>query len=240
MYIYVCVLINLQGAKQEIFFRHIINNNRWVFIIHLKLEKAMGINLLKVSMITALGIFVASTEASAVNKKSDKKSTPSTSSAPKTTTTTKKVVVSPSKVVYKKPTPTVQAVRTIPKTTVVVKNKGLDYHYSNGSYYRYSGGRYIVVPAPKGARVKTLPIGYTLLKLLDRTYYYYQGAYYLQSGSSYQVVDAPQDIIVPTLPEESDLITMEGKDYYVYDGCIYSIVLTPDGKAFKMVGQLDI
>lgn len=197
----------------------------------------MRTNILKTLLIAIVGIFLSLTEISASNKKDTKKpSIPSKNNAP----TPSKRIVPLSKIVYKKPTPTVKAVRTIPKGSVIIKIKGVDYHYSNGLYYRYSGGRYILVPAPRGAKVRALPLGFTILELMGRTYYYSQGAYYIQSSGGYQVVDAPQEVVVPTLPEDAEQITIEGKDYYIYDGCIYSIVITPDGKAFKKTGELDM
>ncbi len=74
---------------------------------------------------------------------------------------------------------------------------------------------------------------------LTVSYYYYEGIYYEKSGAEYVVVDAPQDVLVAHLPEDADEITVDGKRYFVYDNIVYSIVTTPDGKRFKVVGDLN-
>lgn len=192
-------------------------------------------DLFKISMIAALGIFVATDGASASNKKTSPQQ--SSNKKNKIVTPVKKVV-QPSKVVYKEPTPALKVVRTIPSTALVLNYKGLSLHLSNGLYYRREADKYISVSAPIGLKIQTLPVGYSLVHVLGKPYYYYQGTYYVQSKSEYEVVEAPADVIVATLPEEAEQITIEGKDYYIYNGNIYSIVITPDGKAFKMSGSL--
>ncbi|MFR9603304.1 MAG: DUF6515 family protein [Rikenellaceae bacterium] len=195
--------------------------------------------MFKISMIALLGVFVAMGSATAAPKDSkDNKS--SKSNSKKTVVVKKPVTVSPSKVVYKSPTPAVKAVRTLPPNTKVVKNKGFEIHIANGFFYRLISGKYVSVKAPVGLRVKTLPLGYALVSILDRAYYYYQGTYYVQANNEYEVVGAPEEIIVPSLPAEAEQITIEGKDYYIYDGMIYSVVLTPDGKAFQVTGELSM
>lgn len=159
----------------------------------------------------------------------------STSTSSKKTTTTK--VVTPSAVTYSK-TPVVQSIRSIPSTATVVKKSGISYYFYNGRYYRKESNSYIVVTAPKGVKVTTLPVGYVTLSLLSKTYYYFEGTYYTKKSNQYEVVEAPEDIVVYTLPAEADLVVIDGSEYYIYDGCIYSIVVTPEGKAFKMTGYL--
>ena len=149
------------------------------------------------------------------------------------------VVRTSSGVVYKRTTPYVRAVRTIPRTAVVVKRNGLSYHYYNGLYYRYYGGKYVVVTAPLGVRVKVLPVGYRRIVVLGRPYFYYQGTYYIKVGSSYKVVEAPNDIMVYELPEEAEQVVIDEKTYYEYNNKLYKIVITPEGKAFKVVGDLE-
>ncbi len=147
-------------------------------------------------------------------------------------------IVKPSSVKYKN-TPTVKVVRTLPASHIVVKKGGISYYVSAGRYYRHDAGRYIAVAPPIGLRVSVLPVGYVALAGLATALYYYDGVYYQQSGSSYEVVEAPNEVTVSTLPIEADQVIIDGKDYYVYGGKIYSIVLTPDGKAFKVVGNLE-
>ncbi|WP_196892037.1 DUF6515 family protein [Aureivirga marina] len=155
--------------------------------------------------------------------------------------TPKKTVVRTNKgrtVVYRKPTPNVRVVRTLPESTVIIKRNGHRYHYHSGIYYRNINGRYVVVSAPKGIRVKTLPVGYHRIIVLGKPYFYYQGTYYIQSGKEYKVVDAPKEAVIFELPEEAEQVSIDGKNYYEYDGKLYKVVTTPEGKGFKVVGDL--
>ncbi len=197
----------------------------------------MRSDLLKISMVTALGVLVATSDATAASR-DNRDSKTSKSNSKKVVVAKKPTSISSSKVVYKNPTPTIKVARKLPPNTKVVKNKGVEIHISNGLFYRLISGKYVSVKAPTGLRLKTLPLGYSLVSILDRAYYYYQGTYYVQANNEYEVVSAPEDIIVPTLPQEAEQITIEGKDYYIYDGLIYSVVLTPDGKAFHVTGEL--
>ncbi|WP_196889188.1 DUF6515 family protein [Aureivirga sp. CE67] len=142
------------------------------------------------------------------------------------------------KVVYRKPTPKVRVVRTLPNSTVVIKKNGHRYHYHSGVYYRHINGKYVVVSAPYGIRVKTLPVGYKTVVVLGKPYYYYQGTYYVKKNKEYKVVEAPEDVVVYELPEEAEQVTIDGKNYYEYNGKLYKVVTKPEGKAFKVVGYL--
>lgn len=204
------------------------------------------IKLLLLVVTVALTSNVNIAEAKTIEKnKSSKKTTTVvkksvTTPNKKVTTPAKKVVVHNTNVTYKKKTPYIKAVRVLPHSAVTIKRNGINFYFDNGYYYRRDADRYVMTPAPAGLRIKTLPIGHTILKLMNRAYYYYQGTYYIKSGLEYEVVDAPQDIIVYTLPAEAELIVIEGEKYYVYNGIIYSIVLTPEGKAFKMSGEIEM
>ncbi len=199
----------------------------------------MKLNLIKSAMIAAAGVFIVNGEANAnVIAKTPSPKEKQTKTK-KVVTPTKKVVPS-SRVTYKKSSPIIKAVRSVPPKTVVIKHKGLSFYNHNGLFYRKEPNRYVAIPAPIGLRIAALPLGYTLVKLLNQSYYYYQGTYYRQYRNEYEVVAAPQDIIVSALPEEADQITLDGKDYYLYNGDLYAIVITPNGKAFQMVGNLEI
>ncbi len=145
------------------------------------------------------------------------------------------------KVVYHNRRPAVRVVRTLPKTRVVVNYGGVRYYHSRGVYYRYHNGNYIIIAAPIGIRVNVLPIGYRVVVIGARTYYYYEGSYYIkiENTEKYQVVKAPDDAVVKTLPEDVEEVEIDGKKYYQYDQTLYKVVVTPDGKAFKVVGQLE-
>ncbi len=187
-------------------------------------------NVVKIALIAMLMLFVGSGSVIMAKEQKSKRESNSTK---------KRIVVSPSRVVYKKTTPVVKAVRRVPSSAVVVKHNGINIHFHNGLFYRKEPDRYISIVAPIGLRISVLPVGYSLLRLIDRDYYYYEGTYYQEANNGYEVVEAPDDIIVSTLPEEAEQITVDGKEYYLYNGNLYSIVITPDGKAFKMSGQIE-
>ncbi|MFI3322649.1 MAG: DUF6515 family protein [Rikenellaceae bacterium] len=153
---------------------------------------------------------------------------------------TKKVVVPSSKITYSKSKTPIKTVRTLPHGASMIKSYGGNLYHHNGKYYRKDVNRYVTVHPPVGLRVNTLPIGYKVLRFFDRLYYYSEGAYYANIGNQYEVVVPPDDIIVDSLPEETEIITIEGRDYYLYNGLVYSVVVTPDGKAFKLDGELEI
>lgn len=142
------------------------------------------------------------------------------------------------RVVYRRPVPVVRVVRTLPATTVVIKRNGLQYHYYNGLYYRSYNGSYVVVAAPYGVRIKVLPVGYHRIVYLGTPYFYYQGNYYVEVSGSYKTVEAPENIVVSELPEEAEQVDIDGKMYYEYSETLYKVVTTPEGKAFKAVGNL--
>ncbi|NLP58650.1 DUF6515 family protein [Lutibacter sp. B1] len=144
-------------------------------------------------------------------------------------------------VVYHKRVPAARVVKTVPRGAVVVNYSGLKYYYGAGVYYRYYNGNYMVIAAPIGIRVAVLPVGYTTIVVADSSYYYYQGNYYVKvdGTNEYEVVSPPKDITVEFLPEEAQIVEIDGKQYYEYAGTLYKVVITPKGKAFKVVGQLD-
>ncbi len=150
------------------------------------------------------------------------------------------VTIPSSKVVYKKPTPTIKATYSLPKSHTVVKRNGINFYISNGKYYRRDANRYIAVAPPIGLRVSVLPVGFVMLTQFATALYYYDGVYYEKSGSAYQVVEAPDEVIVTSLPEETELVTIDDKTYYIYGGNVYSVVYTPDGKVFKLTGNLEM
>ena len=144
------------------------------------------------------------------------------------------------KVVYTNKKPKVRAVRTLPNARVVTHNNKR-YHYSNGRYYRFVGGRYVVATPPRNLRVRTLPVGFVKVFVGPRSYFYQGGVYYERVGNTeeYEIVDSPQDAIVYTLPEDVEELSIDGEIYFESYGTLYKVVTTPDGKAFKVAGQLE-
>ena len=58
-------------------------------------------------------------------------------------------------------------------------------------------------------------------------------------NNAYKVVEAPDNIIVYELPEETEQVEIDGKTFYEYDSTLYKVVTTPEGKGFKVVGNLE-
>lgn len=142
-------------------------------------------------------------------------------------------------IVYTKPKPTVNALHSAPAKSKVVKKNGVDYHYHNGKYYKMVNNKYIVTPPPVGIHVPSLPVDFARMIIAGVTYYYSAGTYYNQlKTGEYEVVAAPVDAIVYSLPEEADEVTISGERYYVDDSILYQVVITPDGKGFKVVGSI--
>lgn len=170
-------------------------------------------------------------------KSPSKGQSPSPSKSP--SPSVKKFTAKPSQVKYVKRGAPTKSVQKLPPSAVTINRGGVSLHFSGGRYYRRGPGGYVAVAPPIGLRIGVLPVGFVVLNTLAATYYYYDGVYYEKSGNEYEVVKAPDDVVVKTLPEETSQVTIDGKEYYVYDSQIYSVVLTPDGKAFKLTGTLE-
>tara|TARA_R110002020_G_scaffold97708_1_gene233132 strand:+ start:54136 stop:54687 length:552 start_codon:yes stop_codon:yes gene_type:complete len=135
----------------------------------------------------------------------------------------------------------VGAVGTLPRAAVAVSFAGTRYYYGAGLYYRYYGGSYVLVSAPIGIRVGVLPVGYVTVWVNGVPYYYCQGTYYqkLDDKEAYEAVPPPTEALLYTLPEGAKMVEVSGTTYYEFGGSLYKVVLVPDGKAFKVVGNLE-
>ena len=143
------------------------------------------------------------------------------------------------RVVYRRPTTRVVAVRRLPKNTVVIPYNGLRYHYANGHYYRYYGGSYIVVAPHIGLRVRALPIGFMTIYLGPTRYFYFDGIYYSPADNQYRVVEPEIGMIVSVLPVDYEKVAIDGQTYYEYNNVLYKKVNTDNGKAYEVVGIID-
>lgn len=70
----------------------------------------------------------------------------------------------------------------------VVAHRGINFHFSNGIWYKPLGTRYVVCAAPAGIRVRFLPSGYRIVRLNGKRYYRYNGVWYKKTGRFYKVV----------------------------------------------------
>lgn len=145
-----------------------------------------------------------------------------------------------SQVTYANKRPKIRAERSLPNAKPVTYNHQR-LNYQKGKYYRNVRGGYVSVAPPRGLRISVLPIGHIQINIGSHRYYEYQGVYYknVPGRNEYIVVDAPRDAIVYTLPEDAEKVYIDGKKYYESYGILYKVVTTPDGKAFKVVGEIE-
>ena len=145
----------------------------------------------------------------------------------------------PAKQEYRRPVPVIRTARVLPIAAAIIVSNNLKYHYSNGLYYRPYNGVYVIVPAPIGVHITVLPVGYSTMIISGMSYYYFEGNYYQSTNDGYISVKAPKSITIATLPEDAEEIEINGKRFFTYNNILYKVVTTPDGKAFKMVGNLN-
>jgi len=89
--------------------------------------------------------------------------------------------------------PTGAAVSALPHQPVVIQHPGGPYYYTGGVWYRPSGPRYVVVPAPVHVFVPVLPVYYTTVWYGGAPYYYANDTYYQWDAgqNGYEVVPPP-------------------------------------------------
>jgi hypothetical protein len=95
-----------------------------------------------------------------------------------------------------------QSFRSLPKDYRVAIHGGNRYYFSKGTWYRFHGGRYIVVAPPVGLFVPFLPFDYVTIWVNGIPYYYANRVYYMQSAGGYVVVDPPRDVVTQLSPDE--------------------------------------
>lgn len=69
--------------------------------------------------------------------------------------------------------------QNLPKGSVKVVVGGIPYFYFSGTFYKSSGGGYVVVSAPYGAIVKSIPTDYVAFTVELSTFYYVNDTYYV-------------------------------------------------------------
>ena len=130
-----------------------------------------------------------------------------------------------------------QRVPRIPRSTVIVRHRGIPYHYSTGIFYRHKSNGYYVVHAPVGLRVRFLPRNYYRLTFGSRVFFYYYGNYYVQDGPYYETVTPPIGARVDELPNGYNQIVIDGNTYYVVDGVYYKAFIDDNGTVwYEVVG----
>ena len=80
-------------------------------------------------------------------------------------------------------------VTKIHKPKIVVHNK-VNFHFSDGVWYKPQGKRFVVCAAPLGVQIRHLPRGNKVVKLRNgRKVYKYRGIWYKKQGRNFVVVN---------------------------------------------------
>ncbi len=128
---------------------------------------------------------------------------------------------------------------------MIVPYRGIQFHYSNGYYYRPYGSYFRVVAPPIGIHISILPRGYRRIYVRDVPYYYYGGTYYRPGTrpDQYEVVDAPLGASVPELPNGAKVVVINDLKYYELDGTYYKEEIKDNDETWYTVvgkdGKLD-
>lgn len=85
--------------------------------------------------------------------------------------------------------PRIGAVVTTVYQPKLVVHRGVNFHVSNGVWYRFRGGRYVVCSAPVGVTVRHLPRGNKVVRINGRKLYKYRGVWYTKHGRGYKIVN---------------------------------------------------
>lgn len=156
---------------------------------------------------------------------------------------TKVVVVQKSmprkSVVYTTPKKKVLTVRTLPKTTVIINNKGTNYYYDQNTYYRFNGGRYMPVAPTLGLRINVLPIGYRSIVFNNHTYFSHRGIYYIANNNEYEVVAPEIGTTVYELPEDAEKVTIDGQELYEFNDVLYEKIQKDGTRAYEVIGYVN-
>lgn len=79
-------------------------------------------------------------------------------------------------------------VTKVNKPKIVVYNK-VNFHFSEGVWYKSKGKRFVVCAAPIGVQIRHLPRGNKVVKLRNgRKIYKYKGVWYKKKGRGYVIV----------------------------------------------------
>lgn len=79
-------------------------------------------------------------------------------------------------------------VTTLHQPKLIVHNK-VNFHFSNGVWYKARGRKYVVCAAPVGIKVRKLPRGNKIVHVNGRKLYKYKGIWYKKRGRAFVVVN---------------------------------------------------
>ena len=108
----------------------------------------------------------------------------------------------------------------------------------NGNFFRYNGGRYLLVKPSKGLVINKLPKDSFHLDAKGNWFDFRNGIFYKAVDGGFEVVPAPLDAIIYDLPLLTDVVMVKDKAYYEYLGVLYDKVMVDDEQGFQVVGEL--
>ena len=143
-----------------------------------------------------------------------------------------------SKVVYVNRRSKVRTLRVLPRAARAVRFGRTSFYVANGVYYRKSATGFVIVKAPVGVRVTRLPAKRKRVIFGSATYYYAAGTFYQKQAGNYIVVAAPAGALLYDVSADVDKVKIDGEVYYEYADVIYEKIKTPNGVAYRVVGEV--
>lgn len=108
----------------------------------------------------------------------------------------------------------------------------------NGNFFRYNGGRYLLVRPRNGLVIGQLPKESFHLDVKGKWFDFRNGIFYNAVDGGFEVVPAPLDAIIYDLPELTDVVMVKDRAYYEYLGVLYEKVIVDNEQGFQVVGEL--
>lgn len=134
--------------------------------------------------------------------------------------------------------PRVVVKRTIEDLDPIKYGEHNYYLEDNGDFFRYNGGRYLLVKPPNGLEINQLPKDSFHLDVNGNWFYFHNGIFFKALDSGFKVFPAPLDAIIYDLPLLTDVVMVRDKAYYEYLGVLYEKVLVDEEQGFQVVGEL--
>ncbi len=121
-----------------------------------------------------------------------------------------------------------------------IVNRGVNYRFYDGIYYKRVGTRYVIARAPIGVRVAKLPKKKIRCIVRGKKYYYYYGTFYVkaENSSEYETVNPPVGARIDALPEGYTEIQKDGINYYKFEGALYKEVISEGEVCYEVVEDL--
>lgn len=102
-------------------------------------------------------------------------------------------------------------IRKLPRGHRTIRHRGKRYHHYHGTWYFYSGLRYVVIRPPIGLSLLFLPPIYTTIWVSGTPYYYANDVYYL-----WQPEERVYIVSEPPPKDEIDEQSVESEQLFVY------------------------